>query len=102
MWLVGAVDNKESVIVELGPTSLIPAAWGNNDWSSDFFVAKFVVVDIFLEEFRDSVLVVTAGGDEEIFIHNHHVGAAVGNIGFDKCKCRLDSGEEAVFLDFSK
>ena len=92
MWLVGSVDNKKSVIVELGPTCLIPAAWGNNDWSINFFIAKLVVIDIFFEEIRDSILVVAAGGDEEIFIHNHHIGAAVVDIGLDKSQRWSNSG----------
>ena len=92
MRLVGSVDNKKSVIVELRPSSLIPAAWGDNDWTIDFFIAKLVVVDIFLKEFWDAILVVAAGGDEEIFIHNHHIGAAVVDIGFDKSQRWSNSG----------
>ena len=86
MRLVGAVDNKKSVIVEFLPSGLIPAAWGNDDGAINFFIAKLVVIDIFFEEIRDSILVVTASGDEEIFIHNHHIGAAVVDVLFDKAQ----------------
>ena len=86
MWLVGAVDNKKSVIVEFRPSGLIPAAWGNNDGAINFFIAKLVVIDIFFEEIWDAILVVAAGGDEEIFIHNHHIGAAVVNVIFDEAQ----------------
>ena len=86
MWLVGAVDNKKIVIVELGPSGLIPAAWSNDDWTINFFIAKLVVIDIFFEEIWDAILVIAAGGDEEILIHDHHIGAAVVDIGFDEAQ----------------